>query len=344
MERNEGLTGVGKERFPGWPRRPGGSAVLALLLLVCGSGMPGMSAPARADDPVFVRVAAHGTTGHGWATGSALCNLYNQVRRDLDRPCMLESVTGSVEILRAVLERRAVAGVLNADVAYKASQAQAPNVRILLSLPPQYAQVVVRQDDPARSFADMHDHVVNVEEPRRGGFGTMEDLIKAHHWAWVDFPLMQYGDRDGDNMAGPFCSGSAMGIGVVAHLDSALVRQLLGQCRGRLLPLAGPQIDALIKAVPSYRQDEIPVNTYPGMHDPVPTLAVGRAVVTLASVPAPVIGDLLAGVLDHLDQFRAADPTLAAVTRESLTGETFGLTRHEAAEAVLAARGIKGRP
>jgi TRAP transporter TAXI family solute receptor len=89
----------------------------------------------------------------------------------------------------------------------------------------------------------------------------------------------------------------------------------------RLLPLAGPPIDRLIREYPFYSYMTIPRDTYPGQSQPVQTIGVNSILLCRADLPDDLVYVLTKALFDSLERpsspqarFRWLDADAASAT------------------------------
>ncbi|MBL8671134.1 MAG: TAXI family TRAP transporter solute-binding subunit [Alphaproteobacteria bacterium] len=223
---------------------------------------------------------------------------------------------GSTENAALIDSGAMESGLVQADIAFAATHGERSfagrplsNLRAIASLFPEAIHVAVRADSTIYDIKGLRGRRVAIGPL---GSGTHDDsllVLAAYGLGSTDLDMrpVRVDDAIGDMRAGTLDAVFFLG-----GFPAAAMRQLAEATPIRLLPLAGPAADALIRDKPFFKQAVIPGTIYKGVLDTV-TLAVDALWLVNADVPE----DLVHGVTRAL--------------------------WHESAQALLASGGQVGR-
>jgi TRAP transporter TAXI family solute receptor len=204
---------------------------------------------------------------------------------------------GSIANARAVNEGRVTSGLAQADIAADAfegigafkADGKATELRAIAALFPETVHIVVMADSKIRSVKDLRNKRVSIDAAGSGTNATARTVLAAYKlnekrakFAFESsersLEMLQAGDLD----AFFFVGGAPLGV----------VEELAAQGKIRLLPLEGPEIDALVAKAPYLTKADIPAGTYQNMAA-VPTIEVRAIWLVNASVPDQVVFEIV---------------------------------------------------
>lgn len=252
-----------------------GAAVLPLATAL----LPSL-APAQ-QDITFFRILTGGTVGTYFPIGGLIANAISNPPGS--RPCneggscgvpglVATSVAsnGSVANVAAIAAGTAQSGFVQSDIAHWAYTGTGiyqglPRVEVLraiANLYPESVQLVVRKGSGIKSVADLRGRKVSLDEPGSGtlvdarlilaAFGLSEKDLKAEY-----LRAQQVADSLKDGTVDAFFSVSGWPQSAVADLAATVGIELV--------PIAGPEINALISQFSYFSAEEIPDNAYKGV-------------------------------------------------------------------------------
>ncbi|MGC8718498.1 MAG: TAXI family TRAP transporter solute-binding subunit [Thermodesulforhabdaceae bacterium] len=296
---------------------------LAVLGLIAGGfAMVGQAAKVN-----FVTIGTGGITGVYYPTGGAICQMLNKKKETYGIRCTVESTGGSVFNINAVLAGDMDFGIAQSDIQFKAVkgtgewQEKGPqkDLRAVFSLHTEAVTLVAADDAGIKSVEDLKGKRVNIGNPGSGQLQNCKDIlpvygidiekdIKAEQAKAAEGPgLLQ------DNRIDAF-------FYTVGHPNGAIKEATAGARKARLVPIAGPKADEVIKKYPYYVKTVIPMSYYPSAvnKEDVQTLGVKATLITSAKVPEEVVYALVKEVFDNLDDFKTLHPAYAELTREKM--------------------------
>jgi TRAP transporter TAXI family solute receptor len=218
-------------------------------------------------------------------------------------------------------------GIAQSDIQFKAVkgtgewQEKGPqkDLRAVFSLHTEAVTLVAADDAGIKSVEDLKGKRVNIGNPGSGQLQNCKDIlpvygidiekdIKAEQAKAAEGPgLLQ------DNRIDAF-------FYTVGHPNGAIKEATAGARKARLVPIAGPKADEVIKKYPYYVKTVIPMSYYPSAvnKEDVQTLGVKATLITSAKVPEEVVYALVKEVFDNLDDFKTLHPAYAELTREKM--------------------------
>lgn len=262
----------------------------AAALIACGATVVG------AQEMSFFRIATGGTAGTYFPIGGLLANAISNPPGS--RPCeeggscgapglvaTALASNGSVANINGIAGGSIESGFSQSDVAYWAftgtgvfeGKPAVDGLRTIANLYPESIHLVARADSGINSVADLKGKKVSLDEP---GSGTLVDarlILAAYGLAETDIEpeylkpnqaadLMRDGNMDAFFFVGGFPAGA------IAELATS--RAI------KLVPIAGPEADAVIEEYGFFASNTVPAGTYEGVTADVETLAVGAQWVT----------------------------------------------------------------
>ena len=237
---------------------------------------------AAAQERVFFGIATGGTGGTYYPLGGMLAQLIsNKVTIGGKKlAATAETAGASVPAVNAQLLARkdiesafVAADILDAAYAGKGQfEGKAvKNLRALGALYPEQVQLVTLASANVRSFKDLKGKTISSGSPGSGQWQLLGDLLEAHGMTRKDIgedlsSFTQSVDKIKD--------GNLVASLITAGAPTSSITELANARDVRIVPLVGPEIEALRKKQPYYAMVQLPANTYKGLAAPVDTLAV----------------------------------------------------------------------
>jgi TRAP transporter TAXI family solute receptor len=283
----------------------------------------------------FFRIGTGGTAGTYYPVGGMIANAVSQPGKII---ATAQASNGSLANVNAIAGGSMEAGLTQSDVATWAftgtgafeGKPKVTDLRMIANLYPESIHLVVKKGSGIKTVADLKGKRVALDEP---GSGT---LINAR------MVLAAYGVKESDikpdyikpNQAGDkLKDGSLDAFFFVGGAPAGAIAELASSGTGiELVPLAGPQIEALRKSSPYFAVDTIAANTYKDV-PAVQTLAVGAQLVTSAKLDTETVYQITKAMYSD-----ATQKTLAAghakgkfITKENAV-QAVGIPFHPGAE------------
>ncbi|MRD47371.1 TAXI family TRAP transporter solute-binding subunit [Caenimonas koreensis] len=283
----------------------------------------------------FFRIGTGGTAGTYYPVGGMIANAVSQPGKLV---ATAQATNGSLANVNGVASSAMEAGFSQSDVATWAytgtgafeGKPKVTDLRMIANLYPESIHVVVKKGSGIKSIADLKGKRVALDEP---GSGT---LINAR------MVLAAYGVKESDikpeyikpNQAGDKLKDGALdAFFFVGGSPAGAITELASSGTGiELLPLSGPQAEALRKSSPWFAVDTIAANTYKDV-PAVQTLAVGAQMVTSAKIDAETIYQVTKAMYSEAAQkaLQAGHAKGKFITKENAV-QGVGIPFHPGAE------------
>ena len=243
----------------------------------------------------FFRIGTGGTAGTYFPVGGMVANVISQPGKIA---ATAQSSAGSVANVNAIASGAIESGFSQADVATWAYTATGvwqgrpavSGLRLVANLYPESVHIVARKGAGIRSVADLKGKRVALDEPGSGTLINARSILAAYGLKDADLRAEyikpnQAGDKLKDGALDAFFFTGGAPAGAIAELASA-------GAGIELVPIDGPQADAIRKASGFFAPDVIPADTYKGL-PAVRTLAVGAQWVTSDKVDANLVYEIV---------------------------------------------------
>lgn len=283
----------------------------------------------------------HGMPIAGGGAGSEYARLAEAMARmppgpGLGRTVALASA-GSVENLRLIASRTALAGIVQADVAMAALQGGTPawdlpaipDLRAIAALFPEAVHVAVPAASGIRRMADLAGRPVGVGVSGSGARVTAEEVLLAHGLDATTTPRVALAP---EAVAAAFAEGRIAAAITVSLAPAQAVLRLADALPLRFLPLEEAAMARLVDAQGPLIRLTIPAGTYPNQHQAVPTLATQAVLVAADTLTQAEVTTLLGTLLDGQGLASAGGPAAMMIRRET-AGGPLPLPFHPAAIA-----------
>lgn len=277
------------------------AGVLAATLGLCALGL---SLPATAQQMIFFRIGTGGVAGTYYPIGGLIADIISNPPGA--RPChrggscgvpglvgIAQSSNGSVANVDAISSGMLESGFAQSDIAHWAytgtgiyeGRPPVDNLRAIANLYPESIHLVARKGSGISSVGDLAGKRVSLDEPGSGtlvdariildAFGLSEDDVEAEYVK----PSVAVG-RMQDDALDAFI--------IVAGYPTGSVAELCATAGCELIPIDGPQVDALLEEYGFFHRDVIPADTYPDVPE-TPTLSVGAQWLVAAEVDEDLV-------------------------------------------------------
>ena len=331
-----------------------GLAKAAAILSIAG----GLAAlPATAQDIQFFRIATGGTAGTYFPIGGLLYNAISnppgsracEEGGSCGAPGVIATAlasNGSVANINGIASGQIESGFSQSDVAYWAhtgtgvfeGKGALENVRAIANLYPESIHLVARADAGIASVADLAGKKVSLDEP---GSGTLVDariILEAYGLSEDDVEAEflkpnQAADLMRDNNMDAFFFVGGFPAGAITELATS--QDIV------LVPIEGPEADALLEEYGFFAEHTIPGGTYEGVPDDVQSISVGAQWVTSAEQPDDLIYEITKALWNDnsralLDNGHAKG---ASIVKETAL-EGIGIPLHAGAERFYKEAGL----
>jgi uncharacterized protein len=300
-----------------------------------------IAAPVQAQQ--FFRIGTGGTAGTYYPVGGMIANAVSQPGKII---ATAQATNGSVANVNGVAGGALESGFSQSDVATWAytgtgvyeGKPKVTDLRMIANLYPESIHLVVKKGSGIKSVSDLKGKRVALDEPGSGtlvnarivlaAYGVKESDIKPEY-----IKPNQAGDKLKDGALDAFFFVGGAPAGAIAELASSGTGI-------ELVPLSGPQADALRKTNPYLAVDTIAAGTYKDV-PAVQTMAMGAQWVTSAKADTETVYQITKALYG-----KAAQDTLAAghakgkfITKENAV-KGVGIPFHPGAERFYKEAGL----
>lgn len=263
---------------------------------------------AVAQDMKFFRIGTGGTGGTYYPIGGliaqAISNPPGSRSCDKGGSCgvpglvaIAQSANGSVANINAINSGTLESGFAQSDVAYWAhtgtgiykEKGKVEKLRALASLYPESIHLVARKGAGIASVRDLKGKRVSLDEP---GSGTIVDarlILEAYGLSEDDIEADYIKPAPAINK---IKDGQLDAFFIVAGYPTGSVAELASSAGAELVPLDGPEADAIVEKYGFFAANVIPAETYEGIGE-TKTLSVGAQWVVSADVDEQLVYEIV---------------------------------------------------
>ncbi|MGL5090806.1 MAG: TAXI family TRAP transporter solute-binding subunit [Aeromonas sobria] len=263
-----------------------------------------------------------------YPTGGAICRVLNAGHALHGDSCTVQSTRGSMANLKALNKGEVQLALVQSDVLHHALHGSGPfsgqganhELRSLFRLYQESLTLLAAPNSGITTLADIEGKRVYPGNPGTGEQITSKALMAAMGWQPGQFVAYQL-KSNSEPLEG-LCDGSLDAAFVVEGHPSLSIGDLINRCKVRLIPIEGEQVDKLLKHHPYYQRSRIAANLYPGQTSSLNNIGMSAELVTLDSLPDPIVRTVRDALLARVKQFSRLHPALSKVTPEQLQAQT----------------------
>lgn len=299
-----------------------------ILAITLAGLIPWQGLAADSSDAVVIGTASPAGVYH--LAGRAIC-------RVVDIPCSTQPSDGSSANLQALRQGELGVALAQSDIHHYAATGSEgfrnagpdPSLRSVFSLHSEPFTLVVRRDSGIQRLDDLAGRSVNIGNPGSGQRGTMLRVMDARGWSRSSFRLVN--DLPADQQAMELCHGNIDAMVYTVGHPNPSVAQAIRLCNAALVDVEGAAIDLLITAYPFFTRASIPGGLYAPDQPAVRTFGVRATLVASADTDPDTVYQLVAGVFENFQRFKAFHPAFGTLTTESMIEEGLSAPLHEGA-------------
>jgi TRAP transporter TAXI family solute receptor len=265
------------------------------------------SGAAIAQERVFFGIATGGTGGTYYPLGGMLAQLISNKATTGGKKITATAEAGGASVANAKLlgnkdieSAFVAADIMDAAYNGKAQFNGAPikNLRALGALYPETVQLVTREDMNINSLKDLKGKSISSGSPGSGQYQLVTDLLRVNGMARTD---VKEDSSSFTQAVDKIKDGNLNATLITAGVPTAAVTDFAQSHKLKVVPLAGAEIQALLKDQPFYTQVDLPANSYKGQTQAVPTLAVMAIWATHADVPENIAYEVTKALYENTD-------------------------------------------
>lgn len=316
----------------------------------------GVTGGAAAQEINFFTIGTGGTSFTYYPIGGLIANAISNPPGS--RPCdeggscgvegliaSAVSSRGSGDNINAIVSGLRTSGFAQSDVAFwtytgtgtMEGEAPATELRSIAALFPEHIHLVALADSGITSVADLRGLRVSVDEP---GSGTRVDATLIMDAFGISLDDIQAEDVKGADATDALRNGRIDAMFVVAGYPSGALVELAASADMILVPITGPEVDALIEANAFFAADDIPTGTYEGVEGAT-TMTVGAQWFTNADQDEELIYNITAALWNDNTRvlLDAGHARGASITLETAL-DGIGVPLHPGAERFYRENGM----
>ena len=290
-------------------------SMLGVYLVGCG-----------AKETRFVTIGTGGVTGLYYPTGGAISRMLNKKFKQFKIKATVESTSGSVFNINAVLQGDMEFGIAQSDRQYQAYHGLAEwaeagpqtDLRAVFSLHAEPITLVVSEQSGIRDIEDLRSKRINLGNPGSGQLQNSKDVLTAAGLSDQDV-LAEYvkaveapGLLQDERLDGFFYT--------VGHPNGNIKEATSGRIKVFIVPIRGQRIDKMVEDCPYYAKAMIPRSFYPRAlnSDDIETIGVKATFVTSRDIDEDLVYALARLVFENLEEFKKLHPAYKQLTRENM--------------------------
>jgi len=299
---------------------------------------------AAAQDRVFFGIATGGTGGTYYPLGGMLAQLISNKVTIGGKKLAATAETAGASVANAQLLGRkdiesafVAADILDAAFTGKGQFEGKPvkNLRALGALYPEQVQLVTLASANVRSFKDLKGKTISSGSPGSGQWQLLGDLLEAHGMTRKDVgedlsSFQQSVDKIKD--------GNLTASLITAGAPTSSISDLANARDIRIVPLAGPEIEALRKKQPYYAIVTLPANTYKNT-PPVETLAVMAIWATHDGLSDQMAYEVTKALYENTETLGQVHPKGKEITLKTAL-QSISIPLHPGAERYYREKGV----
>jgi TRAP transporter TAXI family solute receptor len=275
----------------------------------------------------FITIGTGGVTGIYYPTGVAICRMINKKFDEYEIKATVESTSGSVFNVNAVLNGDLVFGVVQSDRQYQAYNGLAEwskygkqtDLRSLFSVHPESITLIASEKSGIREIKDLKGKRVNLGNRGSGYLQNSRDVLRA------------VGLAEGDDLNAEYAKAvEAPGLlqderidaffYTVGHPNSNIKEATSGRIKVFIVPIRGPDIDKMLERYPYYAESTIARSFYPYAKNTqdIATIGVKATFVTSKNVDEGIVYAITKEVFENFEDFKSLHPAYKVLTKENM--------------------------
>ncbi|UCG29225.1 MAG: TAXI family TRAP transporter solute-binding subunit [candidate division WOR-3 bacterium] len=296
-----------------------GILIFVLTLVFCVVGC-------QSEKTRFVTIGTGGVTGLYYPTGGAISRMLNKKFKQFKIKATVESTSGSVFNINAVIKGDMEFGIAQSDRQYQAYKGFAEweetgaqtELRSVFSLHAEPITLVVSEQSAIKNIAGLRGKRINLGNPGSGQLQNSKDVLTAAGFSEQDI-LAEYvkaveapGLLQDERLDGFFYT--------VGHPNGNIKEATSGRIKVYIVDIEGDNIDKMVDDYPYYAKAIIPHEFYERAlnTEDVQTVGVKATFVTSVNVAEDLVYALAKMVFENLEEFKTLHPAYASLTKENM--------------------------
>ncbi len=275
----------------------------------------------------FVTIGTGGVTGIYYPTGVAISRMVNKKFDEYKIKATVESTSGSVFNVNAVLNGDLVFGVVQSDRQYQAYNGLAEwskygkqtDLRSVFSIHPESITLIASEKSGIREIKDLKGKRVNIGNPGSGYLQNSKDVLEA------------VGLAEGDDFSAEYVKAvEAPGLlqderidaffYTVGHPNANIKEATSGRIKVFIVSITGPGIDKMLTEYSYYAESIIAHSFYPYALNTadVATIGVKATFVTSKNTEESIVYAVTKEVFENFEVFKSLHPSYEVLTKKDM--------------------------
>ena len=295
-----------------------------IVMLVCISILFG---GCKARKVRFITIGTGGVTGIYYPTGVAISRMINQKYDEYNIKATVESTSGSVFNVNAVLNTDLVFGVVQSDRQYQAYNGLAEwskygkqtGLRSVFSVHPESITLIASEKSGIGEINDLKGKRVNLGNPGSGYLQNSRDVLKA-------VGLDEETDLSSEYVKAVEAPGLLQDERIdaffytVGHPNANIKEGTSGRIKVFIVPIKGPGIDKMLTKYSYYAESMIAHSFYPYAlnTEDIATIGVKATFVTSKNTDESIVYAVTKEVFENFGVFKSLHPSYEVLTKKDM--------------------------
>jgi TRAP transporter TAXI family solute receptor len=275
----------------------------------------------------FITIGTGGVTGIYYPTGVAISRMVNKKFDDYNIKATVESTSGSVYNINAVLNKDLVFGTVQSDRQYQAYNGLAEwakygkqtDLRSVFSIHPESITLIASEKSGIRRIEDVRGKRVNLGNPGSGFLQNSRDVLKAVGLSEQDDLYVEYvkaveapGLLQDERIDAFFYT--------VGHPNGNIKEATSGRIKVFIVPIKGLSIDTMLTKYPYYAESVIDHSFYPYAlnKEDIETVGVKTTFVTSMNTEENIVYAITKEVFENFEFFKTLHPSYKILTKKDM--------------------------
>ena len=249
-------------------------------------------------------LATGGTSGTYYPFGGAIANIWNT---KMDNMNVTAQATGaSAENLRLINKGDAEYAIVQNDVmdyAYNGTDLFAgeklANLATIGTLYPEVIQIAVSKDSGITSVADFKGKRISVGDAGSGVEFNAKQIMEGYGLTFDDIKKNNLSFKES---AEAIQNGTLDGCFITAGVPNAALQELAFTAGLSLIPVSGPEAEAVMAKYGYYTATTIPGGTYKGTDEDTPALSIKATLAVNANLDEDTVYNMTKTLFENLDE------------------------------------------
>jgi TRAP transporter TAXI family solute receptor len=275
----------------------------------------------------FVTIGTGGVTGIYYPTGVAISRMINKKYRTYKIKATVESTSGSVFNVNAVLNNDLVFGIVQSDRQYQAYNGLAEwskygkqtDLRSVFSIHPESITLIASEKSGIREIRDLKGKRINLGNPGSGYLQNSRDVLKAVGFNEEDDLTAEY--VKAVEAPGLLQDGRIDAFFyTVGHPNSNIKEATSGRIKVFIVPITGLGVEKLLTKYSYYAESIIAHSFYPYAlnTEDIATIGVKATLVTSKKADESTVYAVTKEVFENFEDFMSLHPSYKVLTKKDM--------------------------